>query len=86
MAFSEETTMVPHDLRPATSDEIEQALSYALRFDGKKRLRQAEEMMARITAERLVEHLERCGFVLLKKPPANALSTSHHGIPHVKES
>jgi hypothetical protein len=77
--------MVPPDLRPATHDEIEQALSYALRFDGKQRVRQGEEMMARITAERLVSHLERCGFVLLKKPAASAPTTSHHGLPHVKE-
>ena len=30
--------------------------------------------MARITAERLVEHLERAGFVLTKRPPLRAPS------------
>ena len=30
--------------------------------------------MARITAERLVEHLTRSGFVLMKQPPAAAPS------------
>ncbi len=45
-------------------------LSYALCFEGRKRVRHADDMMARITAERLVRHLERCGFVLMKKPGA----------------
>ena len=40
-------------LRPATPDEIADPLSFALRFNGKKRARDADEMMARITAERL---------------------------------
>jgi hypothetical protein len=31
--------------------------------------------MARITAERLVAHLERAGFVVMKKPPLKATTT-----------
>jgi hypothetical protein len=30
----------------------------------------ADDVMARITAERLVRHLDASGFVLMKKPPA----------------
>jgi hypothetical protein len=45
--------------RTATRDEITQSLSFALRFNGRKRAHDADETMARITAERLVEHLER---------------------------
>ena len=41
-------------LRPATQEEIEQSLSFALRYDGRKRVRHADDAMARITAERLV--------------------------------
>jgi hypothetical protein len=59
-------------LRPATPDEIAQTLSFALRYDGRKRVHHADDAMARITAERLVRHLERSGFVLMKKPPAVA--------------
>ncbi len=55
-------------LRPATADEIEQSLVFALRFNGRKRVHQGDEFMAKITAERLVEHLERAGFVVMKKP------------------
>ena len=62
-------------LCPAEAADVEQALAFALRFDGKRRVRDAEEMMARITAERLVRHLERSGFVVMKKPPAPSHST-----------
>jgi hypothetical protein len=55
----------PH-LRPATPAEIAQALSFALRYDGRKHVHHADDAMARITADRLVRHLERSGFVLMK--------------------
>jgi hypothetical protein len=59
-------------LRPATAEEIEQTLAFALQFHGRKRVHHGDELMARITAERLVEHLERSGFVVMKKPPLAA--------------
>ena len=52
-------------LRPATPDEIEQALAHALRFDGHKAFRPSGEMMAKITAAHLVDHLQRAGFVVM---------------------
>jgi hypothetical protein len=55
-------------LQPATAEDIQDALVYALKFDGRKRTHQADDFMARITAERLVKHLEKCGFVLFKQP------------------
>jgi hypothetical protein len=55
-------------LHPATRDELMQSLSFALRFNGRKRAHDADETMARITAERLVEHLERSGYVVMHKP------------------
>ncbi len=55
-------------LRPATADEIAQTLSFALQFEGRKRVRSADSLMAEITAERLVRHLERSGCVLMKRP------------------
>lgn len=57
------------NLRRADPADIAQTLSHALRFDGRKRVHTAEEMMARITAERLVHHLERSGFIVMRKPP-----------------
>ena len=66
-------------LRPATASEIADSLSFALRYDGRKRVHHADDVMARITADRLVEHLERSGFVVMKRPAAPALSASGHG-------
>ena len=69
-------------LRPASTEEIEQSLSFALRFDGRRRVHYADDAMARITAERLVAHLQRSGFVLMRRPDAAAPSTSAHRHPN----
>ncbi len=66
-------------LRPATAEEMAETLSFALRFDGRRRVHTADDVMARITAERLVRHLELSGFVMMKKPPAPPHSTSGQG-------
>jgi hypothetical protein len=65
--------MPPHPpaLRPAEPAEVEQTLAHALQFDGRKPFRLSGEMMAKITAAHLVEHLRRSGFVIMKKPPAS---------------
>lgn len=42
----------------------------------------ANEIMAEIVAKRLVEHLKRSGFVVMKKPPIGggaALGRGHEG-------
>jgi hypothetical protein len=66
----------PDQLRPATPDEIAEAISFALRYDGRRRVHHADAAMARITADRLVEHLRLSGFVLMKQP-----TRQPHGIP-----
>ena len=66
----------PPALRPASTDEIADALSFALRYEGRKRVHHADDAMARITADRLVRHLERSGFVLMKRPPDTAPTTA----------
>ncbi len=65
-------------LQPASSPEVIDALSFAFRYDGRRLARSAEEFMARITAERLVAHLERSGFVVMKRPQRPSHST--HGL------
>ena len=74
------------DLRPASPDEIVQALSFALRYDGRKRVTHGDDMMARITADRLVLHLELAGFVLMKKAPLAAPSTSRTRRRHADQT
>jgi hypothetical protein len=69
-------------LRPATTGELQESLSFALRYERRKRVHHADDVMARITAERLVRHLERSGYVLMKRPDAAAPSTSVHKHPN----
>jgi len=64
-------------LRRADSAEVADALAYALRYNGRRRLHHADDVMARITAERLIRHLEQAGFVLMRSEPATAATTSH---------
>jgi hypothetical protein len=62
-------------MTPATPGDLEQALAFALRFDGRKRVHHGDEFMANITAQRLVEHLQRSGFVMMRRGPAKPHST-----------
>jgi hypothetical protein len=66
-------------LRPASAEEIADSIAFALRYEGRKRVTHADGMMARITADRLVRHLQESGFVLMKQPDAVAPSTAEHG-------
>ena len=70
----------PQRLRPATPDGVAEILSFALRYNGRRPVHHADEAMAWITAERLVEHLERSGFVLMRRPPAGAPSVPGAGL------
>jgi hypothetical protein len=55
-------------LTPADPSDLANTLAFALRFQGRKRVHSADEIMAEIVAKRLVDHLERAGFVILKRP------------------
>jgi hypothetical protein len=59
----------PDQLAPATPEDLADALAFALRFEGRKRVHNADEMMSAIVARRLVNHLERAGFVVMKRAP-----------------
>ncbi len=56
-------------LTPADPHDLANALAFALRFQGRKRVHNADEIMSEIVAKRLVEHLERAGFVVMKRAP-----------------
>jgi hypothetical protein len=57
-------------LTPADPRDLADAVAFALRFEGRRRVHSADEYTAAIAAERVVRHLERAGFVVMKKPPA----------------
>jgi hypothetical protein len=69
-------------LTPASPDDLANALAFALRFEGRRRKNGADEMLTKIVAKRLVDHLERAGFVVMKRPPiigAAAIARAHEG-------
>lgn len=43
-------------LTPASPEDLAAALAFALRFAGRKRIHNADELMAEIVAKRLVRH------------------------------
>jgi hypothetical protein len=56
-------------LTPADPRDLTDAVAFALRFEGRRRVHTADEYMAAIAAERVVRHLEDVGFVVMKRPP-----------------
>ena len=71
-AFRSEGAM-PHEeykLNAADPRDLADSVALALRFfEGRKRNHDADAFSATIAAERVVRHLERAGFVVMKKPP-----------------
>ena len=73
--------MTDQPLRPATREELCQALGYALQHTRTGKIhRHAADFMARIGAEVLTDHLLNGGFVIMKKPRIgdSASPTSHY--------
>jgi hypothetical protein len=73
----------PHErLTPASPDDLANALAFALRLAGRKRVDNADEIMAWIVAKRLVDHLKGAGLVVMKGPligGGGALGRGHEG-------
>jgi hypothetical protein len=61
------------NLTPADSSDLAEAIAFSLRFEGQRRVNQADEYMAAIAAS-IVRHLERAGFLILKKPPIDRVA------------
>jgi hypothetical protein len=75
------------NLRQASRDELRSSLSFALRYNGRRRIHSADELMADITAERLVEHLERSGYVMMCKPSPDRSGPGNlaNAFPHARK-
>ena len=64
------------DLVPASEEELAAALTFALRFDARGKARRGGgDLAASLAGERLVEHLRRSGFVLMRTRAACPHST-----------
>jgi hypothetical protein len=62
---------MPEDakLTPADPSDIADSIAFGLLFSGRKRVHDSDKYMAAIAADRIVRHLERAGFVVMKRPP-----------------
>ncbi len=69
----------PPPLRPADPQDVLHALAFALRYQGRRRVDTAGEMIARIAAGRIAEHLARSGFVVMRLPEPLAGPDRHYG-------
>jgi len=49
--------------------DVADALAYALRFQGRKRVHNGDEIMPEIVSKRFMTHLERAAFVVMNRPP-----------------
>jgi hypothetical protein len=54
---------------PADATDIAESVAFALLFSGRKRVHDSDRMTASIAAQRIVRHLERSGYVVMKRPP-----------------
>jgi hypothetical protein len=66
-------------LAPADPHDLADALAFAVRFQRRKRVQNADEPMSEIVAPRSLEHLERGGFVVMKKPALGGHSALGRG-------
>jgi hypothetical protein len=73
-------------LTPADAGDIAESISFALLFSGKKRVHDSDRLTASIAAKHIVRHLERSGFVLMKRPPIEGSAPLHPPAswPHTK--
>jgi hypothetical protein len=56
-------------LSPAEPQDLAESIAFALLFSSRKRVHDSDKYMAAIVADRVVRHLERAGFVVMKRPP-----------------
>jgi len=63
-------------LTQAAPEEVADSLGLLL-YSGRKRVHDSDRMTASIAAHRIVRHLDRCGFVLMKRPPIGGSAPSN---------
>jgi hypothetical protein len=69
-------------LTPADLSDLADAIAFALHFSRRKRYHEGDKLMADLTADHIVRHLDRAGYVIMKKPaPGGATVLRRSGIP-----
>jgi len=58
-------------LQPADRSTLLLTLSFALRHDRRAVRQERENLIARLAAEHVLEHLERSNYVVMQKPAAS---------------
>jgi hypothetical protein len=62
-------TLINRSLCPADDQEVVRQMAYVLRsWPGGRGRRRGDDVLARVTAERLVDYLHLSGFELMKRP------------------
>jgi hypothetical protein len=67
------------ELTPADPQDLVDSIAFALRFSGRKRVHDADAFMGKIAADRIVRHLEKARYVVMKKPPLGGHSAVGRG-------
>ena len=60
--------MIDRPPTPVSREDLVQEIALGLRFDARKRMHNSEDIMARIAAEKLADHLGRSNFVVVHGP------------------
>ena len=71
-------------LRPADRSSLLQSLAHALRHSRTASLQERDDMVARLAAQQVLEHLERSNYVVMQGPPATALKAHFPSNPRLK--
>ena len=71
---------LPWGLRPAEPGEAAEILRHALKYEGRRRSTRHDDIMAGITTDHMLKALEESGFVLMRKPPREAWSSTQLGL------
>ena len=72
-------------LRPADRAELLFSLSYALKHGRSAGQQARDDLVARLTAEQVLTHLERSNYVLMQGAPRRAHSVGFPANPRLKD-
>ena len=72
-------------VQPADHAKLLHSLSYALRCEQTASRQKRDDLIARLAAEQVLQHLERSNYVVMQKPPARTPSIGFHRNPNLTD-